>query len=291
MLGEILSSLLKDKYNFISQYFSNDKAISQNDSVKLNLAEYKNVKNFLIDYKPDIIIHTAAISRPDVCESMDFTDVKKINVTPCEYLTEYIHNYGEKIIYTSTDLVYDGNGSGMLTENSMLNPASVYAKSKLEGEDAVKETSDKHIILRQSLMFGFSHSNAVNNFQLMYQSLSDGKCVNLFDDQFRTPMSSLQSAKIITEMINKEFEFGIYNHGGDEKISRYDLGNILCNVESFNHKLINKISMNAVPGVNKVKDVSMNCTKLRNQGFLCDTLEQSVIECILRYKNSKSNIL
>lgn len=286
MLGEMINLYISDKFDYVFQYHTNHSVLNPKLSVKLNLSDYKSVKNFLSEFKPDVIIHTAAISRPEICESLDYDEVKKINVESSVYLSEYINKYGIKIIYTSTDLVYDGEGDGFVSENSLINPLSAYAKSKLESESAISSITNKFVILRQSLMFGFSKSNSVNNFQIVYNKLSESEQVNLFEDQFRTPMSSIQSAKIILNMIDTEFDFGIYNHGGNEKLSRYDLGLLLCKIKNFDLSLVNKISMNSVPGVNKVKNVSMDTSKIRKAGFLCESAEQSVSECILNYENS-----
>src|SRR5690606_41498157 len=116
-----------------------------------------------------------------------------------------------------TDLVYAGYRGSMLTEDAKLIPVSIYAETKLMGEIKIQETCDNFVILRAALLFGFGLNHSVNHFHKMYQDLADGKPVKLFTDQFRTPISLIEAAKVISELIQLDVKSEIINLGRSEE--------------------------------------------------------------------------
>ncbi|MCH7974855.1 MAG: sugar nucleotide-binding protein, partial [Bacteroidetes bacterium] len=191
-----------------------------------------------------------------------------------------------KLIYISTDLVYAGYRGSMLDENSKLIPASLYAETKLMAEVKIKEAFDNFIILRQTLLFGLSKYNSNNHFQFMFESLKKGNEIKVFTDQFRTPISVLESARVIKELVKKNIKNEIINLGGEERVSRAELAELLCEIAEFDKNLLNKINMSDIPDCVGVKDVSLNTDKLTSLGIKIKSLENSVREVAQNFKSS-----
>ena len=123
-------------------------------------------------------------------------------------------NYNAKLIYTSTDLVYAGYRGSMLKEDAKLIPVSLYAETKLMGEIKIQETFDNYLILRTALLFGFGLNHSKNHFHQMFMDLKQGKQVKFFTDQYRTPISLNESARIINELVSNDIKSEIINFGG-----------------------------------------------------------------------------
>jgi len=187
------------------------------------------------------------------------------------------------MIYLSTDLVYAGYRGSMLTENSKLIPISIYAETKLMGEVKIEETFDDYVILREALLIGFGLNHSCNNFQLMYENFRKGKPVRLFTDQFRTPLALNDSARIIGEIINKNITNEIFNLGGSERVSRSEIGEIVCDKTGFDKNLIIKTTMDEVGMPYKVKDVSLSIEKLNAFDIKPLSLQDSIHKIIASY--------
>lgn len=206
--------------------------------------------------------------------------VKVINVESTSILAQLCSKHRAKLIYTSTDLVYDGLQGSMLKETSQLNPVSFYAETKLEGEIKIRETFENYIILRTALIFGFGLNHSENHFRSMYINLKAGRESKLFYDQFRTPLSIKNAARIISDLTKKDIAGEIINFGGKERLSRFELAEILCEEAGFDKSLLIKISMDEVPNLPRVPDVSMNTSKLNALGIYQASVSNSIREIL-----------
>jgi dTDP-4-dehydrorhamnose reductase len=170
----------------------------------------------------------------------------------------------------------------MLKEDAKLIPVSLYAETKLMGELKIQQTFDNYIILRTSLLFGFGLNHSVNHFQRMYQDLQNEKPVKLFIDQYRTPLSLIEAARIINELVSSNTKSEVINMGGLERVSRYELGERLCELTGLDKNLLIKIKMDYVPDLAKVKDVSMNTDKLQSYGIKQKSIDDMILEILTK---------
>lgn len=282
LLGQYLNISLSQKYDLLSIYNNNPGNALSFNSLKLDLKNKESVAKIFKEFSPDIVIHTAAVSRPEVVETMNHKEVYEINVGITKHLAELCRDSGAKLIYTSTDLVYAGYRGSMLTEESKIIPISLYAETKLMGEVKIRETFENHIILRTCLLFGMGMNHSSNNFHKMYFALKEGRKVNLFTDQYRTPLSLTEAARIIAELASTDAKNLTLNFGGKERVSRFELGEILCEEGGFEKKYLNPVKMDDIPGTYKVADVSLNCSKLENLGIKRLSIRESVQQVINR---------
>ncbi|MDO8550855.1 MAG: sugar nucleotide-binding protein, partial [Ignavibacteria bacterium] len=151
---------------------------------------------------------------------------------------------------------------------------------KLMGEVKIQETTENYLILRVALLYGFGLYHSKNHFAEMYDNFKNNKKVKLFYDQFRTPISLNEVARVINKVCKIDIKNEIINTGGKERISRVELGEILCNEAGFDKFLIEKISMNEFKEIPMVADVSMNTEKLQSYGIKLKGVEESIKEIL-----------
>lgn len=280
LLGQYLNIELSAENEILTLYNENSGNCHEFNSLQLNLADYSQIKKIFVDFNPDVVIHTGAISRPELCDSLSKKFVNEINVNSTVYISELCRTHNSKLIFTSTDLIYDGDQGQMLTEESIINPISLYAETKILSENRIKDILKNYIILRTSLLFGMGMNHSVNNFHIMLNNFLYNKKVKLFYDQFRTPLSLKNAAEIISQIIKLDIKSETMNFGGRERVSRTDLGEITCKAGNFDLSLIERTSMNDIPNFYKVTDVSMNTGKLQSYGISQKSIEESVFEII-----------
>jgi len=167
-----------------------------------------------------------------------------------------------------------------LKEDAKLIQASLYAETKLMGEIKIQQTFDNYLILRTALLFGFGLNHSKNHFHQMYYDLKSGKQVKLFTDQYRTPLSLLEAVRMINELLYIDIKSEIINFGGPERISRYEFGKRLCEINKLDEKLLVKIKMDDVPDLAKVEDVSMNTEKLQSLGIKQKSIDEMILEIL-----------
>ena len=148
------------------------------------------------------------------------------------------------------------------------------------GEIKIKETFENYLILRTALLFGFGLNHSKCHFQNMNDELKNGKPVKLFVDQFRTPVSLKEAAETIYKISLLDIISETINLGGVERVSRYEMGEILCSIAGYNKNLLQKIILDDMPELPKVKDVSLNTDKLQSFGFKQMSIEESISKII-----------
>lgn len=285
LLGQYLNGILSKKFEILSLYLNNSNNCNKYNSKKVDIRDYQQLNDIFSFFKPNVVIHTAAYSKPEITEKLPYESVYKTNVESTKFLSELCDKYNSKLIFTSTDLVYDGFQGEMLAESSKIKPLSIYAKTKLLAEEEIMNHTDNYIILRTSLLYGFALNNTNNHFTNMYNNLKAGIKVRLFYDQFRTPLSLINAAEIILDLINKDIKSEILNFGGLERVSRLELGELLCEVAGLDKFLIKPISMNEVSEIIKVPDVSLNTNKLQSYTSKQKSIIESLKEIISHGEN------
>jgi len=276
LLGQYLNIELSKYHKILTQYNSNIGNCDKFESVKLDLANTVGLENIFNDFKPEVVIHTAAISDPTKAQKMDPKTVYAINVLATEKIAQLCEKYKAKMFYTSTDLVYAGYRGSMLSEDAKLVPVSLYAEMKLMGEVKIQQTFNDYIILRMALLYGLGFNHSKCHFDFMYNNLIKGEEVKLFTDQFRTPLSLPEAARMMNELIAKDVRTEIINFGGNERVSRYEFGERLCDAAGFDKNLLVKITLDDVPDMPKVEDVSMSNEKLKSFQIETRSISESI---------------
>lgn len=192
----------------IKQVYDGDSTVEliNTDVTDLDITSIENVMQVVTTKKPDVIINCAAHTNVNKCES-DWDNAYKINAIGPRNLAIAAKRIDAKLVHVSTDYVFDGNGDKPYTEFDATNPCGAYGKTKLSGENFVREFGDKYFIVRTAWLYGDG-----NNFVKTMIKLGREKGeVGVVCDQFGTPTSALELARMIKELEKTE-NYGVF-HG------------------------------------------------------------------------------
>ena len=280
LLGQYINLEAAKKFNIHTIFKTNSGNCGNFSSSKIDILSKNEVQKVFEDIEPDIVIHAAAISNPQLDENQTTRDYFETNVTATKRIAEFAEKYNSKFIYISTDLVYAGYRGSYLKEDAKLIPATLYAETKLMGEQKVKESTENYLVLRTALLYGIGLNHSRCHFQNMFNDMNSNKPVRLFIDQFRSPISLIDVSRIIVDLAAMDLRGETINLGGIERISRYEMGELLCSIAGFDKNLIQKITMNDIPNFPKVEDVSLNTDKLQALGLNPRSFEENIKEII-----------
>ena len=175
-----------------------------------DLTDYEQVEKYIIRMKPECIIHCAAYTAVDKAE--DESEIcYKVNTLGTENIARVCKKIDAKMIYISTDYVFDGSGIEPHEVDEKANPLSVYGKSKYQGELKVKENLEKYFIVRTSWVFG---SNGSNFVKTMLKLGRGRKSIDVVCDQIGSPTYAVDLAKLLCDMAASD-KYGVY-HGTNE---------------------------------------------------------------------------
>ena len=190
-------------------------AVTSAAYVQLDITDEAAVSQVLAEIKPDAVIHCAAWTAVDAAEDEENREkVYAINVLGTKYIAEACQKIGGKMMYISTDYVFDGQGeTPWKPDCTDYAPLSVYGKTKLEGELAVRAQLEKFFIVRIAWVFGKNGKNFIRTMLNIGQKYPVLRVVN---DQIGTPTYTLDLARLLVDMIETE-KYGYYhatNEGG-----------------------------------------------------------------------------
>ncbi len=280
LLGQYLNLSVSKKFNIYTIYKNNPGNCKEFSSSRIDILNENELRMLFQEFKPEVVIHTAAITNPVPKENQSAKEYFETNVKATNNIALLCERYHSKLIYISTDLVYAGYRGSFLKEDAKLIPATLYAETKLVGETKIKESTENYLILRTALLYGFGLNHSRSHFHFMYEELKNNRLAKLFADQYRTPISLNDASRIIAHLTEMNLKGETINLGGMERVSRYELGEILCSVAGFDKNLLKKITMDEIPNYPKVEDVSLNIDKLLLLGIKPGTIEANIQEMI-----------
>lgn len=183
--------------------------------IQMDITDAERVANVLGDVKPDAVMHCAAWTAVDLAEEEKNRDrVRAINAEGTRHIAEQCRKLGCKLMYISTDYVFDGQGSTPWQPDcTSYAPLNVYGQTKLEGELAVRECVEKFFIVRIAWVFGLSGNNFIKTMIRLGQTHD---ALRVVCDQIGTPTYTLDLARLLVDMIETE-KYGCYhatNEGG-----------------------------------------------------------------------------
>ncbi len=196
----------------------------------MDITDRRQVLAVVNQYQPDVIIHTAAMTNVDLCET-EREDCWKMNVDAVKYLIEACEQTGSFLIHLSTDFIFDGE-EGPYNEEATPNPISYYGESKLVAEELLLASTIQYSIVRTVLVYGIAHDMSRSNIVLwVKKSLEEGKEIKVVDDQLRSPTLAEDLAMGCYLIADKRAE-GVFNICGKDLLTPYEMA--LKTVEYFN---------------------------------------------------------
>jgi dTDP-4-dehydrorhamnose reductase len=225
LLGQKLVDLLskEDHIQLIATAKGENRLPNQEGYIyqSLDITDNQQVNEVFATYKPQIVIHTAAMTNVDTCES-DLEGCERLNVKAVEYIVQACEKQGSFLCHLSTDFIFDG-ADGPYDEEAKPNPISIYGESKLKAEQIIQASSIRWAIARTVLVFGIVPDMSRTNIILwVKKSLEEGKQINVVTDQFRTPTLAEDLAIGCWLISQKEAE-GIFNISGEELLTPYEM--------------------------------------------------------------------
>lgn len=165
---------------------------------QLDLTNADQMRRVLREIKPNLIINPAAYTAVDKAESEPEL-AHAINATAPQILAEEAAKLGAALIHFSTDYVYHGTKTGAYIETDAVNPVSIYGKTKLAGEEAIRQVGIPHLILRTSWVYGVYGKNFLKT---ILRLAAERENIGIVADQFGAPTSSESIANSLIDLIN-----------------------------------------------------------------------------------------
>lgn len=207
--------------------------VSGIDIKDLDLTDEIKVMDYITQFSPEVVMHNAAWTAVDKAE-LEPEKVRMINTMAPKYIAEACKVVGAKMVYISTDYVFDGLGDTPFEVDSPRTGLSIYGKTKSEGEDMVRNTLDEHFIVRISWVFGKNG----NNFVKTMLKLADmGKTeLNIVSDQIGSVTYTYDLSKLLCDMIETK-KYGTYHATNEGFISWAEFAEEIFKQKNLNVKV------------------------------------------------------
>ena len=242
-------------------------AVTKMDYVQMDITNSQEVTETIKKVNPDVVVHCAAWTAVDLAEESENKEkVMAINVGGTENIAKVCKELDCKMVYISTDYVFDGYGTKPWEEDCKdYAPLNVYGESKLMGEKVVSLNLEKYFIVRIAWVFGVNGNNFIKTMLKVGKKFDTLKVVN---DQIGTPTYTYDLSRLLVDMIETD-KYGYYhatNEGG--YISWYDFACEIFKQAGYNTK-VNPVTTEEY-GVSKARrpfNSRLNKTKLVDNGF------------------------
>ncbi len=241
------------------------------DIDEMDITDKESVKHVIKSAAPDVVIHCAAWTAVDAAEDEENIDkVIAVNAEGTENIAKVCKELDCKMVYISTDYVFDGEGERPWEPDDARKPLNVYGQSKYLGELAVQKFLEKYFIVRIAWVFGTNGKNFINTMLHLGQSHDR---LTVVCDQIGTPTYTYDLARLLVDMAESE-QYGVYhvtNEGG--YISWYDFTVEIMKQagkidDRYSHVEVAPVSSSEYPAKAKRPSNSrLDKSKLREKGF------------------------
>lgn len=260
LLGISLVDALSEEYEVVPTH--NREAVHRN-SVKMDICDDNAVLRVVERTHPDAVIHAAAETNVDKCET-DKTWAWNVNALGTRNVAEACAKISAKLIYISTDYVFDGD-KGAYSEEDESNPINHYGVTKLKGEEFVRALHPEFVIARTSVIYGW-HPKTSNFATWVIDSLANRRQISVVDDQYNSPTLSNDLSEILRRMLLQGAR-GIYHTVGSDRVSRYDFALKIAEVFGLDGSFVKPAKMTDMNSwiARRPKDSSLRVDKLQKE--------------------------
>ena len=258
------------------------------DKDEMDITNRDDVMRVVHEYHPDVIFHCAAWTAVDKAEDM-IDACYNVNVVGTKNMVDASLDVGAKILYMSTDYVFDGKKDGYYTEEDEVHPMSVYGRTKYEGEEEVRR-NPKHYITRISWVFGI---NGHNFIKTMIKLSSDHDELSVVNDQIGTPTYTVDLARLLVDMALTD-QYGTYHSTNEEYCSWAEFADYIFKSNGIDTKVKpvsteEYLEISGTKQAYRPRNSKLSKDKLKRAGFkllpswkdatkrYCDELEQAKI--------------
>ncbi len=255
LLGSKVAEIALERgYNVYSGFNSHKPEFGE--PVKFDLADPNSIVKVIDDVRPNVIIHSAALTDVDRCE-VEKELAYKINVEGTKIVAEMARKLGAFLVYISTDYVFDGE-RGMYKEEDETNPINYYGYTKLLGEKYCQD----FCIARTCVIYGARPASGKVNFALwLINKLEKGECVKIITDQFITPTLNTNLAKMLLEIAERGLK-EVFHLAGTTRVSRFEFAKEIAREFGLDESLIVPSKMDEINWIAKrPRDSSLDVSK------------------------------
>lgn len=230
---------------------------------ELDITDRQMVLKILEDHCPDAVIHCAAYTAVDKAEE-EPEKCWAVNVDGTRNIAEGCKKIGAKLLYVSTDYVFEGTGEQFYKETDPVNPQNVYGASKLAGELVVKSFLEKYFIVRTSWVFGENGNNFVKTMLRLAETRTE---VSVVCDQIGSPTYTADLAPLLCDIVETE-EYGTYHATNEETCSWAEFAEEIFRVAGKNIKVIPITSDQYPAKAKRPGNSRLERAKLEEKGFV-----------------------
>jgi len=233
------------------------------DKAEFDITDFAAAHKFITDYMPDVVIHCSAYTSVDKAE--DEPELcHLVNAVGTENIAKICKEIDAKMVYISTDYVFDGTKDGFYEVVDLPNPINVYGKTKLEGEKAVQEILEKYFIVRISWVFGVNGNNFVKTMLRLGKERSE---LNVVADQFGSPTCTEDLATLLVDMIQTEM-YGIYHATNEGECSWAEFAEEIFKIVNMDVKVNHIATVEYPTKAKRPMNSRMSKDKLQECGFV-----------------------
>lgn len=196
--------------------------------------------------QPDALIHAAAIANIDFCENNQF-EARAANVDFTQLLADTCARHNTRMVFVSTDNVYDGATSPVRADDPT-EPVNFYGATKVEAEEIVRTVVPSHAIARLALVVGFPIIGGGNSFLMrMIEQWEGGESVGVPDNEIRSPIDVVTAGRALLELATNDFR-GTLLLGGAEGLNRIELVRKLAGHFGYSSEMVHPFDPTQIPG-------------------------------------------
>ncbi len=224
-------------------------------AIQMDITDPDSVSRGLEAACPELVVLCAAMTNVDQCER-EPDAAYKVNMEGTLNVAAECRSSGAKLVYISTDYVFNGLKGMRYHEFEPVDPLSIYAKSKLEGERVTLDAGRGNLVCRVSVVYGWNRVSGKSNFVTwIVDSLRNGREVRLYDDQYVSPTYAPSAARDILELGLGKLK-GVCHTSGPDCLSRYEIGTMVAEVFGLDASLLKAVSTAEMPLLAKRPAVS-----------------------------------
>jgi len=265
-LGSRIAGILAERgHDIVGTGCSNRVEIPRVDGIPLDLTDGAAVRRLVRDMRPAAVLHCAALTDVAACER-DPDSATRVIVDGTANLAAALREFAPEspAIIVSTDLVFDGEGAPY-DEGDLPKPLSVYGSLKLRAEECFLALPAGSV-LRSALVFGARGPHGGGFTAWMAGEILRGRPLRLFEDEFRTPVWSDDIADMLERLVAARVCGEVFHAGGPERLSRFELGRMLCHHLGGDESLIVPTRLaDSTYAAPRARDVSLDSRKLRHR--------------------------
>jgi dTDP-4-dehydrorhamnose reductase len=233
------------------------------DIEDMDITDADSVEQRVLSIRPDAVIHCAAWTAVDAAEE-NIEKCTLVNITGTENISNACSKHDMKLIYISTDYVFNGQGDNLWNPSDIPQPINVYGLTKYGGELAVMHTVKKHFVVRISWAFGINGKNFVKTMVNLGKTKEN---ITVVCDQIGSPTYTFDLARLLVDMLETE-KYGIYHATNEGFCSWYEFACEIFRQTKMEHVKITPVTSDQFPTkANRPFNSKMSKDKLIENGF------------------------